>query len=99
MRDLLANHLQEIQELTTEELEAWQFCRVIENALSSVIKRYHKFEHKMVVPAQDKIKVLMVKLAPYTGSLDLRTVLRYSNEWREMVLTEVYFSTGGKLQT
>lgn len=96
MRDLLANHLMELGELKEEEIEALRFCRKIEGALSSVIKRYHTFEHKMTVSARDRVKIVMFKLPAYNGSIDLQTVLKYSNKWREEVLTEVYFSTGGK---
>lgn len=96
MRNLLANHLMKMDQLSPEEIEVWKFCKKVEGALSSVFKRYHTFEHKMSVSARDRMKVLALKLTPYNGSIDLRTMLQYSDEWRNMVLTEVYFNTGGK---
>lgn len=79
-----------------DEINAWNFIKKIESALSSFVKRIYIIEHKMLVSASDRFKPLTFKCLPYDGSVSLATVLNWNEETKSNVLTEVYFNTGGK---
>lgn len=96
LRDLLITYLRKADRVSEDEESAWKFCKQVESSLSTFVKTYRHFEHKMIVSASEKATIIMINLVPFKGSLDLKTVLKQPLDWRKSVITELYFVTGGK---
>lgn len=96
MRDILVDHLTEINSFTEGEVESWNFNKQLENALSSCVKHCRTFDHKMNVLAKERVNATPLKIPPYCGSIELIRVLNFSKKSRDMILTEVYFNTAGE---
>lgn len=94
LRDLLINHLRSASRLSEEEEAAWRFCKQVENSLSTFVSSHRSFEHKMAVSATERASIVMVNIVPFKGTLELGTVLNQPMEWRQVVITELYFVTG-----